>query len=149
MGGQQVGKAAISGWDSLIEPTLDNPELNQKPSPFSGSLSDICKPGNIVVVETYPAEHYGHLGLSFSSPVRRSIRRYDDRKAFTLQLISWAGKHNLDLDDSIRHIVEDGSSNLLDGENRFDAFIGLYGMINVILGNRPAVEPLPYKISKI
>lgn len=87
MGGQQVGKAAISGWDSLIEPTLDNPELNLKLSPFTCSLSDICKPGNIVFVEIYPAEFYGHLGLSFSSPVRRSKRRYDDRKASALQLI--------------------------------------------------------------
>jgi hypothetical protein len=149
MGGQQVVKAAIPGWDSLIEPTLDNPELNLKLWLFSGSLADICNPGNIVVVETYPAENYGHLGLSYSSPVRRSKRRYDDRKAFAPQLISWVEKHYLVLDESIRHVVEDGFSNLLDGENRFDAFIGLYGMINVILGNRPAVEPLPYQISKI
>ena len=62
---------------------------------------------------------------------------------------SLAEEHNLDLDDSIRHLVENWFSNLLDDENRFDAFIGLYGMINVILGNRPAVEPLPYQISKI
>jgi hypothetical protein len=149
MGGQQVGKAAIPGWDSLISPALDNPELNLKLWLFSGSLTDLCISGNIVVVETYPAEFYGHLVLSFSSPVCKSKRRYDDRKAFAPQLISWAGKHNLDLDESIRHVVEDGFSNLLDGEDRFDAFIGLYGMINVILGNRPAVEPLPYQISKI
>src|SRR4030043_2487223 len=75
LGGQQVGKAAISGWRDLLTPGLSNHQLNLNIWPFSGSLTALCRPGNIVVVETYPAEFYGHLGLSFSSNARRSKRR--------------------------------------------------------------------------
>ena len=149
MGGQQVGKAAISGWESLLAPALDDPKLNLKIWPFSGSLVDICKTGNIVVLETYPAEFYGHLGLSFSFPVRRSKRRQIDRKAFAYQLISWAGDHDLELDGSIIGLIMDGFGNDLCGEDRFDAFIGLYGMINIILGNHSTGEPVPPLITKI
>ncbi len=149
LGGKQVGKAAISGWDSLLAPALDDPELNIKIWPFSGSLTDICKAGNIVVLETYPAEFYGHLGLSFSLPVRRSKRRQIDRKAFADQLITWARDHQLGLDSSILNMIQDGFGNGLDGEDRFDALVGLYGMINVILGNRPTGEPAPPLITKI
>jgi hypothetical protein len=42
-----------------------------------------------------------------------------------------------------------GSGNRPDGEDRSDAFIGLYGMINVILGNHPAGEPFLPHISKV
>lgn len=149
MGGQQVGKAAISGWQSLLSPALDDPNLNLKIWPFSGSLANLCKPGNIVVTETYPAEFYGHLGLSFTSPIIRSKRRQMDRKVFANQLISWGGDHNLDLDDLIMDLIMDGFGNGLDGEDRFDALVGLYGMINVILGKHPLWEPSFPQISKI
>jgi hypothetical protein len=89
LGGQQVGKAAISGWESLLAPALSDPELNLKIWPFSGSLDKGCKPENIVVVETYPAEFYNHLGLSFSSSGRRSKRRQIDRKYYAQQLVLW------------------------------------------------------------
>ena len=149
MGGQQVGKAAISGWESLLAPALDDPELNLKIWLFSGSLADICTNENIVVLETYPAEFYGHFGLSFSFTVRRSKRRQIDRKAFVHQLRSWPGDHQLELDSSILDSIMDSFGNGLDGEDRFDAFVGLYGMINVILGNHPTGEPAPPLITKI
>jgi hypothetical protein len=149
LGGQQVGKAAISGWQSLLSPALDDPELNLKIWPFSGSLADICKIGNIVVLETYPAEFYGHLGISFSFPARRSKRNQIDRKALAHQLISWAADHNVELDGKIIGLVMDGFGNDLNGEDRFDAFVGLYGMINVILGNHLTGEPTPPLITKI
>jgi len=149
MGGQQVGKAAISCWESLLSPALDDPAQNLKIWPFSGPLASICTTGNIVALETYPAEFYGHLGLSFSSPKRRSKRSQIDRKAFARQLISWAGAHQLELDGSILDMILDGFGSALDGEDRFDALIGLYGMINVMMGNRPTGEPTPPLITKI
>ncbi len=149
MGGQQVGKAAISGWCDLLLPALADLQLNLKLWPFSGSLTQLCLPGNIAVVETYPAEFYTHLGLSFSTPFRRSKRRQLDRLAFTGQLITWARSHCLDLDESIIVSIQDGFGTDPSGEDRFDALVGLYGMINVILGQHTCWEPdLPY-ISKI
>jgi len=45
--------------------------------------------------------------------------------------------------------LKDGFGASPDGEDRFDAVIGLFGMINVILGNRPAGEPEEEAIRKI
>jgi len=69
--------------------------------------------------------------------------------AFVDPLNSWAEAHNLDLDDSIKNSVMNGFGNVLDGEGRFDAFVGLYGMINVVLGNHPAGKLMLPHISKI
>jgi hypothetical protein len=149
MGGQQVGKAAISGWHDLLSLALVDKQLNLKIWPFSGSLSHLCQPGNIVAIEIYPAEFYNHLGLSFSSPCRRNKRRPSDRIAFSEQLISWAETHNLDLDDSIRSLIMDGFGDDFEGEDRFDALVSVYGMINVVLGYHPVEEPYLPEISKI
>jgi hypothetical protein len=57
LGANQVGRAAIIGWRDVLVPALSNP----KPAllwPFDVSLADLLKPGNIVIVETYPAECY-------------------------------------------------------------------------------------------
>jgi hypothetical protein len=148
LGGQQVGKAAINGWRSLITPSLFDPKLRLNIWPFSGSLEQLCQPGNIVVAETYPAEFYGHLGL-FTSKVRMSKRRLADRCFYAKKLISWSEDHHLDLDDPLLSSIKDGFGDYINSEDRFDALVGLYGMINVVQGNHPSGEPVPYPISKI
>ena len=149
LGGQQVGKAAISGWRDLLTPALSDPAINLKIWPFSGGLSELCQPGAAVVVETYPAEFYSHIGLSFSSPVRKSKRRRLDRISFAHQLIDWSDNHGIDLDSSIQECLWDGFGDAPDGEDKFDAFIGLYGMINIVQGYHPTGEPLLPHISNI
>ena len=73
LGGQQVGKAAISGWTQVLAPALrrlgDNPSISIWP--FSGCLADLLQPGSTVLAETYPAEYYAHLGVAFSPLYRR------------------------------------------------------------------------------
>jgi hypothetical protein len=149
LGSQQVGKAAISGWHDLLTPALIDHQSILKIWPFSGSLAHIYHPDNIVVVETYPAGFYSVLGVSFSSPIRRSKRRRLDRMAFAETLITWAKTHHVELADQIMSSIMDGFGNALDGEDRFDALVGLYGMINVILGVHPVWEPNIPKITKI
>jgi hypothetical protein len=141
MGGSQVGKAAISGWRDLLSPALADPCLDLQIWPFSGTLADLCQPGRLVVVETYPAEFYHHLGLSFSFPTRRSKRRQADRLAFSSQLITWASENNLELPESIITLIQQGFGNRSIGEDQFDALVGLYGMINIVLGHHTAWEP--------
>jgi hypothetical protein len=63
-------------------------------------------------------------------------------KAYADILISWANFLNIVLDPSIGQILFTGLVDNLYGGDRFDAIAGLYGMINVILGNHPTVEPL-------
>jgi hypothetical protein len=149
MGSQQVGKAAISGWQSLLAPAINDLAIDLKIWPFSGPIASLCQPGTIVVVETYPAEFYDHLRLSFNAPVRRSKRRQGDRLAFSAQLIDWAQEHELLLAPSLFDCIQDGFGSKLDGEDKFDALVGLYGMLNVILGNRPIKDPTSPVISKI
>lgn len=141
MGGQQVGKAAISGWTLLLTPALNDPTSNVKIWPFSGSFMSLCYPGNIVLVETYPAEYYPHLGLSFNSPIRRSKRRQSDRLAFAAQLIRWAQNHDMDLSIPLVEKIQAGFGNSAYAEDQFDAVVGLYGMINVIMGTHSIGEP--------
>ena len=58
LGGNQVGRAAIIGWRDVITPAL---RANRPPMlwPFDGTIDELLEPGNIVIVETYPAECYG------------------------------------------------------------------------------------------
>lgn len=149
MGGQQVGKAAISGWRDLLTPALSDLSLSLKIWPFSGSLAELIQPGAAIVVETYPAEFYTHLGLLFSSASRLSKRRCSDRRFYAHHLITWASKHDVDLPISISQMLLDGFDDSPTGEDRFDAVVGLYGMINVIQGNHPTGEPLLPQISQV
>lgn len=149
MGGQQVGKAAISGWQSVLAPALSDPDLQLFIWPFAGPLSELCLPGHLVVVETYPAEFYGHLGLSFTAPHRLSKRRQVDRASFAGQLISWADGHRLTLPAPLLESLQSGFGNRPEGEDQFDALVGLYGMINVVLGGHPLWEPHIPVISQV
>jgi len=148
LGSQQVGKAAIHGWQHLLAPALAQPGLNLKIWPFSGHLDELCLPGNIVVVETYPAEFYGHLGI-LNPADRMSKRSQADRRFYSEKLLSQAGRLKLDLHPGLIDSIEAGFDNLPDGEDRFDALVGLYGMINVVEGNHSSGEPVPPHISKI
>ena len=148
LGGQQVGKASINGWQSLITPALNDPELSLSIWPFSGPLNKLCQPGNIVVVEIYPAEFYHHLGL-FPRNERKSKRKQIDRCSFADMLINWAEVLHLRLDDTLLTSIKDGFGNQQDSEDRFDALIGLYGMINIMERNQPTGEPFPAPVEKI
>ncbi len=148
LGAQQVGKAAISAWQHLLSPALADPQINLKIWPFSGDLSTICQPDHIVVVETYPAEFYHHLGLSFTSP-RRSKRTLADRLSFSGHLLAWAKQQDLHLDPSIHQSILLGFGSDPSAEDRFDALVGLSGMINVVLGRHPTGEPLPPRVRRV
>jgi hypothetical protein len=141
MGGQQVGKAAIAGWRDLLSPALADHDLNLRLWPFSGTLIELCRPGNLVVAETYPAEFYGQLGLTFSSAGRKSKRRRSDRLSFSEQLISWPSTHRLELSPSLKNRIVDGFGSGRDEEDQFDALVGLYGMINIVTGCHDVWEP--------
>jgi hypothetical protein len=149
LGSQQVGKAAISGWRDLLTPALSKYGSNLKIWPFSGSLTELCQADNILVVESYPAEFYSHLGLSFSTPTRKSKRSHEDRKTFSNHLSSWAERHLLDLDPLIIRMILDGFGDDSFGEDRFDALIGLYGMINIVQGFHPSGEPFPLHVRRV
>lgn len=144
LGGQQVGKAAISGWRDVLAPALRDPDLDLRIWPFSGKLQDLLLPGRVVAVETYPGEVYTHLGIQFSPsrPGKRSGKcSQRDRVMNAHTLLTWSKENRVSLDPELRRQIEVGYGPRASGEDPFDAAIGLFGMLNVLLGNQPAGEP--------
>lgn len=137
MGAQQVGKAAISGWRDVLGPALGREDVALWP--FDGPLGSLLARGGLVVAESYPAEFYGHLGLSFGPGGGKRSRAA--RAAHAPALLAWARANPVVLSDELAAAIDDGFGAAADGEDRFDAVVGLMGMLNVLLGRRAPGEP--------
>jgi hypothetical protein len=136
LGGQQVGKAAITGWRDLLAPALRD-GLDLGLWPFQGSLAELLARHRFVVAETYPAEFYRHLGLNLKGGKRKQAVRQANAPA----LLAWANGVGVDLDPTLCAEIEDGFGADARGDDRFDAVVGLLGMLNVGFGNRESGEP--------
>ena len=133
LGGNQVGKAAICGWKDVLAPAL----RSGKPIslwPFDGALPDLLMPGTIVVAETYPAECYGW----FCEEEVSSKGDRNEMKKFGALLIPWAEAHEIKLGNCL---AEETQAGFPQGDDAFDAVVGLFGMLQVCLGQRPTGEP--------
>jgi hypothetical protein len=80
------------------------------------------------------------LGLSlilldrwFSKAPLGSKRSQDDRKEFGASLLRWAGARSVMLANCL---TEDIQSGFPQGDDAFDAVVGLFGMLQVCLGRR-------------
>jgi hypothetical protein len=141
LGGQQVGKAAICGWQEDLLPALADPQVAPALAvwPFSGPLASCLAPGTLTVAESYPAEYYPGLGIDLR---RRTGSRWGKRVAEARRLNApavqgWAAAAGVRLDPRLERELLDGFGERPDGEDRFDAAAGLFGMLAVVLGLRP------------
>lgn len=139
IGPKQVGRAAITGWQDLLAPAMRS---DSPPSiwPFDGRLTELLARPGVIVAETYPAEVYRHLDLGIRGN-GRSKRCQADRAADAGALAAWARTNRVRLTNPLHTEILDGFGGGSDGEDRFDAVVGLFGMLNVVLGNRPSGEP--------
>jgi hypothetical protein len=135
VGPNQVGKGTISGWKEMLQPSLGGAARVVKLWPFDGALQQLLVPGNVVVVETYPAEFYTHFGLEVVKTDQAS------RKVASRALVDWAMKTKTKISAELMVQLEDGFGPSRDGEDPFDAVVGLCGMLNVLLGRRELSEP--------
>jgi len=126
LGGNQVGKAALTGWREIILPNLEKLSL----WPFDGPLHELMRPGATVVVETYPGDVYGQLGIP-RRPVW-SKRQQDGRRSVASHLMRWLEDRPQVEGSGLQSLISDGFGNGKDGEDRFDATVGLLGMIDVV-----------------
>jgi hypothetical protein len=142
LGGNQVGKAAIIGWRDVLAPAL----RNGGPAslwPFDGPLPSLLVPGSIAVAETYPAECYGW----FSEEPVGGKRDRRNRRKFGASLIRWADAQSVMIEDHLRREIQDGFPQ---GEDdAFDAVVGLFGMLQVCLGQRKPGEPDEREVREI
>ena len=139
IGPKQVGRAAITGWRDLLAPAIAS---DAPPSiwPFDGRLVDLLSRPGVVVAETYPAEVYRHLDLGIRGN-NRSKRCHADRAADAGVLAAWTRANRVRLTNRLHAEISDGFGDSTHGEDPFDAVVGLFGMLDVVLGNRPSGEP--------
>jgi hypothetical protein len=131
LGGHQVGKAAIAGWREVVGPAH---RKGAKLWPFDGMLSDLARGGGLTVAETYPAEAYGHVGVRFAGG--ESKRRQEDRASKAGAIMAWSAQAGVQLARAMESAVGNGFGKDASGENRFDAALGLLGMVEVVTGRR-------------
>jgi hypothetical protein len=138
LGGSQVGKAAIAGWRDLLAPAL-RAGLDVALWPFQGPLDALLARHRFVVAETYPAEVYGHLDLA----LRRhgGKRSQSARRINATSLLAQLRRLGVATEPAARAEIADGFGAGPSGEDRFDAVVGLLGMLNIVLGRRPSGEP--------
>lgn len=152
VGGNQVGKAAMSGWRDVLAPALRSPDLDVAVWPFDGALAKLLGASRITVVETYPTEFYGHLGIEFSpsrTGQKTGKRVPTERRKNAPVLFEWASANDVDLTPDMRAAIQGGFGPRADGEDSFDATVGLFGMLNVVLGRQPPGEPTEPSLRKI
>lgn len=82
----------------------------------------LASPG-ITVLEAYPAETYGHLGLSRGF----GKRSREGRSSQARTILSWCERRAIVLQADLAANIEDGFGNSANGEDAFDAFVGLLG----------------------
>ena len=145
MGPQQVGKAAIKGWTEVLVPALTSSVEDVAVWPFDGELRRLLASDRLVLTETYPTEFYRHLNITLDPGKRsQSARR---RTADTLT--RWASAAGVELTPDLESTIKDGFGRSPDGEDPFDATVGLFGMLEVVLGRRLPGEPNNETIRKI
>jgi hypothetical protein len=93
-------------------------------------------------VETYPAECYGwFLQDGLKGKADAEVRRKAGGALF-----KWAEKENVKLDPDLTHTIEQGFP---DGDDAFDAAVGLFGMLEVLMGRREPGDPNEESVRKL
>lgn len=141
LGANQVGKGAIVGWRDVIAPAMKN-DSTVKLWPFDGGLRDLLLPGNLVVAETYPAESCRWL---LGKPLKGK-GKVEVRKGASTALFGWARRRGVRLHSDLEQLIEHGFPM---GDDAFDAVIGLFGMLEVVLGHRATGEPRDKQVRTI
>ena len=142
LGANQVGKGAISGWQEVVMPCV---KAGARLWPFDGELGLESSKG-LTIAETYPAEIYGWLEID---SIRKAGKRNPDaRKAVANQILTWASSKGVSIALTLQEIVKNGFGEKPEGEDPFDAFCGVCGMIEVASGCRHHGAPTDEAIRK-
>jgi hypothetical protein len=144
LGGAQVGKGALIGWREMIAPALREAPDKVGLWPFDGPLPTLIGTRRLVVAETYPAEFYTPLDVRFgrrSQNGRWGKRQQQNRRAQAQALLHPAATVGASVTESLAAEIIDGFGSRSDGEDRFDAVVGLLGMLHIVLGKLPEGAP--------
>ena len=140
MGARQVGKAAITAWREVLTPALRASDRDVALWPFDGTLHELVSNHRITIAEVYPAEACVQLGLGAPGS-GWSKRSRDDRQRHAHALEAWARSRGVTLTPELVGLIRAGFGDHPDGEDRFDAIVGLMSMIDVVQGHRAEGVP--------
>jgi len=140
LGANQVGKGAIVGWQDVLAPALRDGAVSVWP--FDGGLDNLLVAGRIIVAETYPAECYGW----FLPEPLKGKGKLEVRKEAGDLLVRWAESACVELDPALTRTIKEGFP---EGDDAFDAVVGLFGMIEVAVGRRQPGDPSDNRIRKL
>lgn len=132
LGGNQVGRAAVTGWREIVVPARAR---GARLWPFDGPLATLCDRPGLILAETYPALAYTMVGAAFAPG--ESKRRRVDRAAKADALLDHARRHDIAVEADLDALIRDGFGTHASGEDRFDAVLGAMKMIEVVEGRRP------------
>jgi hypothetical protein len=149
LGGQQVGRGACLGWESVLQPAVRAEQAAIWP--FAGELADLMSRHRTVIVETYPAEFYGHLfpGGCLARLQAIGKRQRAGRAVVAKAMLEWAQCAGVLLDEALSGLINAGFGDDASGEDQFDATVGCFGMLNVVLGLRPHAEPTDDAVRRV
>lgn len=141
LGGNQVGRAAIAGWREVLLPARAHGHVALWP--FEGELDVLLAGARSVVVETYPADAYGYMGIDSFPMVdgRRGKRVAASRAACATTVLDRMRAHGVAPTPGLERAMRDGFGDDAAGEDRFDAVMGLMLMLGVLDGRRSAGIP--------
>lgn len=144
LGGRQVGRGALMGWQTVMQIFVDaerNP-LREKAVGFwpfddERALSE----SSLVVFESYPRiatdivlSRYRNRGRSLQ---RFSKRNAVHRRAIAPEILRWISELNSVMPHETRALIEAGFGPREDDEDKFDALVGLLLMIAVANKHHP------------
>lgn len=142
LGGKQVGKGALSGW-SLIQQACRRADPPVVLWPFDGRLDELLLDAGplLAIVETYPRAYYPFIEPATGAGALWSKRRQSDRLKRIPALLAWAASLGVDWDPDVLTRVNAGLSAGSEGEDEFDAVVGLVAVLGVLHGAIPTGEP--------
>lgn len=140
LGGNQVGKASIAGWRDCVQPMVDE-GTDVRLWPFDGALRDLLKSASVAIVETYPTEFCGHLGFRLGGVKGNGKQSQGARQKVSNHLLTAAAQLGCEFSDVAHEAVKSGFGPRRDGEDPFDATVGVLGILQYLHANEPSEAP--------
>lgn len=112
LGAQQVGRASLHCWETLVRPLVRSGESSLWP--FDGSLRDLAGSAGVVIAEAYPAELTRSLGVG-----RVVKSQLASRRASAAAIIDAGRRTGVDLTPAARDALRSGCVN----DDSFDALV--------------------------
>jgi hypothetical protein len=133
LGGNQVGKAALTGWHDFLQPAQTEKLIGIWP--FDGALDELLATKRTVVAETYPGALYPRIGATLPSVNgARGKRSQGSRAASAPEILRRVRENRIELSPELERELRDGFGPTRTGEDRFDAVVGVLGMLAVVQG---------------